>query len=77
MSHPAGWSKWTHREHGGAYTFLTVAHGEGEDHGIEFAYYLGTNAHGGMTALVRRLDDWHREMRPLVENSNEDLDELI
>lgn len=66
MSHPKGWSTWTHREKGGEYTFLTVARGTGADHGVEFAYYLGTDkATGNAVAFVRRLDDWHAKMTPL------------
>lgn len=79
MKHPAGWSKWTHREQGGTYTFLTVAKGTGADHGTEFAYYLGMDrGTATVSAFVRRLDDWHREME-LVESGQPEveLDELI
>lgn len=93
MNVPVGHSKWTHREKGGEYTFLTVALGTGADHGVEFAYYLGADkATGMLQAFVRRLDEWHAAMmpHPTAENPYEarlaelqgeaddnDLDELI
>lgn len=92
MSHPTGWSKWTHREKGGEYDVLTVAKGTGPDRGVEFVYYLGLDKGTGMLqAFVRRLDSWHEAMvpHPTAENAYErrlreleaendnDLDELI
>lgn len=66
MKTPQGWSKWAHREHGGEYSFLTVAKGTGPDHGTDFAYYLGADkATGALTAFVRRMDSWHDVMEPL------------
>ncbi|WP_299316510.1 hypothetical protein [uncultured Halomonas sp.] len=62
---PQGWSKWTHREKGGEYSFLTVAKGTGPDHGVDFAYYLGTDKETGANrAFVRRMDSWHENMVP-------------
>jgi len=63
---PRGFSKWTHRHKGGEYTFLTAAKGTGPDHGVDFAYYLGTDRGTGvLAAFVRRMDDWHAVMVPL------------
>jgi len=62
---PQPWSRWTHREKGGEYSFLTVAHGIGEDSGVDFAYCLGTDHNTGATqALVCRMDTWHEIMAP-------------
>jgi|GEM_PF-5239384 hypothetical protein len=72
--HPTGWTKWTHREQGGDYTFLTVARGTGEDHGVEFAYYLGLDQGSGtLRTFVRRLEEWHRVMTPLDDDGLDDL----
>lgn len=63
---PQGHSKWKHKEKGGEYTVLTVAKGAGQDHGVEFVYYLGvekgTNC---LTAFVRRLEEWHDKMEQI------------
>lgn len=62
---PQGWSKWTHREKGGEYSFLTVAYGIGQETGTDFAYFLGIHPEtGAHTALVCRMDDWHEIMAP-------------
>lgn len=66
MKIPQGWSRWTHREKGGEYQFLTIAKGTGPDHGVDFAYYLGIEkTTGAHTAFVRRMDSWYEVMLPL------------
>lgn len=75
MSDPGkleGFSKWRHKQNGRVATLLTVAKGVGPDKGQDFAYFLGANSSGGMTAFVLRMEYWVAVMEKIEDAPHAD-----